>query len=432
MFDGTSPLHRNAPAVVAPAPTHGSAITTDLRHVVFALSDALDLVGIDDLAHGKRVGVMAAECTRAGGVDAGHVAQAFDLGLLHDIGVSSTVTHGHLVAEFDWESSQVHCEVGYSLLRDFAPLAWMALPIKYHHTRWERMPLDQLPAQDALSANLVYLVDRVDALAAPHYSDGSLLISTSGIRDQIASRAGSYFAPQLVELFLDVSRSEAFWLSLEPRAVQAYLADMLAQGQTQAMDMAELKQLARMFSRIVDAKSPFTAQHSLGVANMARFLAEQLALGVDRRDMIEVAGLLHDIGKLRVPDEVLDKPAKLDERERKVMNTHSFETYQILRQIPGFEEIASWAAWHHEEPDGNGYPFHLAASTLPLEARILRVADIFQAMVQDRPYRAGLSPTAVGDFMQDMARQGRVEASIVELATRNLDSAIAAARSSPP
>lgn len=432
MFDGTPPLHHNAPATVAPAPTPGSAITTDLRHVVFALSDALDLVGIDDLAHGKRVGVMAAECTRARGVDARRVAQLFDLGLLHDIGVSSTVTHAHLVAEFDWESSQVHCEVGYSLLRDFAPLAWMALPIKYHHTRWDRMPLEQLPAQDALAANLVYLVDRVDALAAPHYSDGSLLISTSGIRDQIASRAGSYFAPELVELFLDVSRSEAFWLSLEPRAVQAYLADMLAHGQTQAMDMAQLKQLARMFSRIVDAKSPFTAQHSLGVANMARFVAEQLGLGAHRCDMIEVAGLLHDIGKLRVPDEVLDKPAKLDERERKVMNTHSFETYQILRQIPGFEEIASWAAWHHEEPDGNGYPFHLAASSLPLEARILRVADIFQAMVQDRPYRAGLSPAAVGNFMQDMARQGRVDASIVELATTNLDSAIAAARSSPP
>jgi putative nucleotidyltransferase with HDIG domain len=425
MFDGSSRVQGHSPAAASQSTR---SLTTDLRHVIFALSDALDLVGIDDLAHGKRVGIMAAECAKAQGADAGRVAQLFDLGLLHDVGVSSTTTHGHLVAEFDWESSQVHCEVGYALLRDFAPLAWMALPIKYHHTRWERLPLQLLPTQVALAANLVFLVDRVDALAAAHYADGSLLINTQDIRDQIAGLAGSYFAPELVAIFLDVSRSEAFWLSLEPRAVQAYLADMQGQGQTQAMDMAELKQLARIFSQIVDAKSPFTAQHSLGVAKLGRYLAEGLGVSRHHCDMVEIAGLLHDIGKLRVPDEVLDKPAKLDDRERKVMNTHSFETYQILRQIPGFEDIARWAAWHHEEPDGNGYPFHLAGSTLPIEARILRVADIFQAMVQDRPYRAGLSPAAVGEFMQEMVRQGRVEAPIVELVMANVDAAMMAAR----
>ncbi len=427
MFDGTSRIQPAGAAAVRTDSQGSDTVITDLRHVVFALSDALDLVGIDDLAHGKRVGIMAAECARAQGAEAREIARMFDLGLLHDVGVSSTVTHGHLVAEFDWESSQVHCEVGHALLHDFAPLAWMALPIRYHHTRWERMPRTLLPAQDALAANLVYLVDRVDALAAAHYADGSLLISTQGIRDQIAGHAGSYFAPELVELFLEVSRSEAFWLSLEPRAVQAYLAEMLAQGQTHATGMAELRQLAGIFSRIVDAKSPFTAQHSLGVAKLSRHLAERLGVGPGHCDKIEVAGLLHDIGKLRVPDEVLDKPARLDERERKVMNTHSFETYQILRPIPGFEEIAAWAAWHHEEPDGNGYPFHLPADRLPLEARILRVADIFQAMAQDRPYRAGLPAGAVADFMQGLARQGRIDPAILAAATADMDAAMAAA-----
>jgi response regulator RpfG family c-di-GMP phosphodiesterase len=124
MFDGSSRVQGRSPAAASQSTR---SLTTDLRHVIFALSDALDLVGIDDLAHGKRVGIMAAECAKAQGADAGRVAQLFDLGLLHDVGVSSTTTHGHLVAEFDWESSQVHCEVGYALLRNFAPLAWMAL-----------------------------------------------------------------------------------------------------------------------------------------------------------------------------------------------------------------------------------------------------------------------------------------------------------------
>lgn len=402
----------------------------DLRHVVYALSDALDLVGVDDIAHGKRVGIMAAECAQAQGCSRAETAFLFDLGLLHDVGVSSTVTHGHLVAEFDWESSQGHCAVGYELLRDFAPLVNMALPIRYHHTHWESLCERGIEPDVARWANLIYLVDRVDSMAAPYYANGTLLMQTQAIRERIAERAGSYFSPALVDIFLEASRPEAFWLNLEARGIQAYLADMLAQSQPYVATVNELKQLATIFSRIVDAKSPFTAEHSLGVARLARFLAEKLGVSAENCDKIEIAGLLHDIGKLRVPDEMLDKPAKLDERERKVMNTHSFETYQILHTVPGFEEIAPWAAYHHEEPGGAGYPFRLKAEHLDLEARILRVADIFQAMVQDRPYRQGLSAAKVLAFMRELVARGSVEADIVAVVEADIDAAMVAARPS--
>ena len=143
--------------------------------------------------------------------------------------------------------------------------------------------------------------------------------------------------------------------------------------------------------------------------------------------MLEVAALLHDLGKLRVPDEVLNKPGQLDVHERQIMNTHSFETYQILRKIDGFEEIALWAAYHHEEPDGMGYPFHVSEAQMSIEARILRVADIFQAMVQDRPYRAGLNPQQIQTFMQDLADKGKLDAQVVQVAMAHLPAALAAA-----
>lgn len=409
---------------------HDLVLHADLRHVIYALSDALDLVGIDDIAHGKRVGIMAAECAQSQGWPRAETAFLFDLGLLHDAGVSSTVTHGHLVTEFDWESSHGHCHVGYELLRDFAPLARMAIPIRYHHTHWSQLCELGVEPQMARWANLIYLVDRVDALAAQHYANGNLLMQTQRIREQIAGRSGTNFAPELVEVFLAASRSEAFWLNLEARGIQAYLADMLAQSQPYVATVQELKQLATIFSRIVDAKSPFTAEHSLGVARLARFLAEKLGVSAENCDKIEIAGLLHDIGKLRVPDEILDKPAKLDERERKVMNAHSFETYQILHTVPGFEEIAPWAAYHHEEPGGTGYPFRLRAEHLDLEARILRVADIFQAMVQDRPYRQGLSAAEVLGFMRELVARGSVEADIAAVVEADIDGAMAAARPS--
>jgi len=404
------------------------SIRADLRHVIYALSDALDLVGVDDVAHGKRVGIMAAECGKVMGLSEAECTFLFDLGMLHDIGVSSTQTHRHLVQEFDWEGSQGHADVGYRLLRDFAPLARMAGPIRYHHTRWELLSALEVEPEIARQANLILLVDRVDALTAPYYASNAALLHREEIREKIKGRSKVYFAPELVDVFMQASRTEAFWLLLEPRSVQGYLQDQLARGQLYDASVAELKQLAAIFSRIVDAKSPFTAEHSLGVARLARLLADRMGLGEEVCDKIEIAGLLHDLGKLRVPDEILDKPGKLDADERLVINTHSFETYQILRNIKGFEDIAPWAAHHHEEPGGSGYPFRLEGSALPLPARILRVADIFQAMVQDRPYRKGLSASEAMAFMDSLMQQGRVDADIIAIVERCLDDAMQAAR----
>lgn len=403
-------------------------LQADLRHVIYALSDALDLVGVDDVGHGKRVGAMAAACGRLSGLGEREVTALFDLGMLHDIGVSSTRVHAHLVEEFDWAGSQEHCGTGRDLLAGFPPLAAMAGPVAWHHTRWDALASMDLDPDIAWKANLVLLVDRVDALMAPHYGNREVFACAQDVRAQIQARAGTYFAPRLVELFLEASRPEAFWLVLEPRAMQASLQDLLAQGRPYQATVQEVMGLARIFARIVDAKSPFTAAHSRGVANLARFLGEQAGLERATCDKLEIAGLLHDLGKLRVPDEILDKPNRLDEVERQVINTHSFETYQILRRVQGFEEITLWAAYHHEEPGGRGYPFHLDADQLPLEARIMRVADIFQAMVQDRPYRHGLAAEEVLAFLERLAAQGRLDDKVLALATASMDGAMEAAR----
>lgn len=396
-------------------------LQANFRQVVYALSDALDLVGVDDVAHGKRVGIMAAECAKVMDWPAQQVCFAFDLGLLHDIGVSSTISHQHLVTEFDWAGSQAHAIVGYELLKNFEPLANMAEPIRYHHTRWDALIDTRVDRATCRLANLILLVDRVDAMTAPYYASNQVMQHTSQIRHEIESRAGTYFDPELVQVFLKASAHEAFWLNLEPRAIEGYLQTMLKSCERQASSNDHLLALARIFSNIVDAKSQFTAAHSLGVSKVARALAEFMDVPAAQCDELEVAGLLHDLGKLRVPDEVLDKPAPLDANERVVMNAHSFETMQILRKIDGFEHIAAWAADHHEAPGGQGYPHGLDGAALPLEARILRVADIFQAMVQNRPYRAGLSRTQVADFMRELQAQGSVDTAIVDVLLAHLD-----------
>lgn len=404
-------------------------MVTSLSQIICALSDALDLVGVDDVAHGKRVGVMAAQCAAAYGMDSAECEFLIDLGLLHDIGVSSTQTHQHLLLEFDWEHSQDHATRGYGLLKSFAPLARLATPVRYHHTRWDKLASmigEVLTEREALEANLIFLVDRVDTFAAPYYGE-NLFEHVEAIRERIRSVTGSYFAPDLVDAFMAASSTEAFWLELEPRALRQRLADHVAAAEVRALTEHELLQLAKIFARIVDAKSRFTHEHSEGVTRLAVYLGQVLGLAPDACLRLEIAGLLHDLGKLRIPDEILDKPGPLTVHERHVMNTHSYETFQILAEIPGFEEIARIAAYHHEVPDGSGYPFHLQGDALSLEARILRVADIFQAMAQNRPYRAGLSAAEIKTYLDSLVAQGKLDETVVAAATRDMAAAMRAA-----
>lgn len=405
----------------------------DLRQVVYALSDALDLVGVDDVAHGKRVGIMSAQCASAMGWPVELQTLLFDLGMLHDIGVSSTQTHQHLLQEFDWPDSQTHAKLGYQLLREFPPLAPLAVPILHHHTRWDKL-LQMVPSElsmaQALQANMIYMTDRVDTFAAPFYGP-YLFDHVAEIQQRVRSVSGTYFSPELVDAFMRASQAQSFWLMLEPRSIQLYLQDQLGQGMSPRVGMHELHVLASIFSRIVDAKSEFTATHSLGVSRLARLLAEKMGVSQDHCDKLEIAGLLHDLGKLRVPDEILNKPGKLNEHERQIMNTHSFETYQILRKIDGFGEIALWAAYHHEEPQGTGYPFHVQEKDLSLEARILRVADIFQAIAQTRPYRQGMTVEQIKTFLLDLSHQGKLDAQVVNVAIANMAESMAAALSAP-
>ncbi len=393
----------------------------NLRQAIYALSDALDLVGIDDVYHGKRVGIMATECGRALGWNENRLCDLFDAGLLHDCGVSSTQVHRNLVTQLDWEHSQEHCIRGHALLQGFPPLAHLAQTVRYHHTHWDALIQLGLPEPAALQANLIYLADRADALASPYYGQDTLLLQRGKIHDTLRRHSGSLFAPQLVEAFLGASQSEAFWLNLEPRSIALYLADMAASGQSTQLDYATLKQLALLFSTIVDAKSAFTVEHSLGVARLARFLGEKSGLPAETCDKLEIAGLLHDVGKLGVADGILEKPAPLDGRERAAMMRHSFESYQLLRHIPGFEDIALWCAFHHETPDGKGYPFHRHSPALSQEARIVTLADIFQALAQKRPYRDALPPSDILLHLKEFAAAGQLEAALVTLAEQNLE-----------
>ncbi len=141
----------------------------------------------------------------------------------------------------------------------------------------------------------------------------------------------------------------------------------------------------------VDAKDPYTQGHSQRVAEYAVALARQLGLSEDEIDLIHITGTLHDVGKIGVPDAVLKKPGRLETEERLVMETHPVLGEVIVRKAPKLAHALPGVRHHHERWDGGGYPDGLAGEAIPRIARILAVADTFDAMTSDRPYRKGLS-----------------------------------------
>lgn len=400
----------------------GESLTTvNLREVVRALSDMLDLVGVDDFYHGKRVAYMSLECMRLHhpGSDESLLSTTFDAALLHDCGVSSTSIHKKLISELDWDDSHIHCERVHDLLVKHNSLAFLAPIVLYHHTHWDKLRHMELSDRIKLISNCIYMTDRIDSLSA-QYAPHELLFNSEKIRLTIAKYRGTLFAPQLVDTFLSISQSEIFWFTLFPPHIDYYLAEIEIAAHEQTIDHDSLIKIASLFADIIDAKSPFTAEHSYGVAHLARFIGELYGLSNNIRNELELAGFLHDLGKLKVPDEILEKNGPLNAMERSVIMQHSFETFQILRQISGFESIARLAAFHHEAPSGNGYPFHMHDADLSVEAKIIAVADVFQALSQTRPYRASQPPEEIRNVLYGMADAKKLDGKIVTLVTNNL------------
>lgn len=153
----------------------------------------------------------------------------------------------------------------------------------------------------------------------------------------------------------------------------------------------------------IDAKDPYTCGHSSRVSKLAEMLACELGFDPDMVETVRMAGLLHDIGKIGVPDAILGKPDKLTDEEFAEMRKHPELGYRILRGIPQFEAMLPGVRHHHESWDGSGYPSGLAGEEIPPIARLLAVADAFDAMTSDRPYRAGMSLGVV----EEILREGR-------------------------
>jgi putative two-component system response regulator len=191
--------------------------------------------------------------------------------------------------------------------------------------------------------------------------------------------------------------------ALEDRA--AWLAEKVAEATSEILDR-EREMITRL-SRAAEFRDPETGAHIMRMAHYSRLIAAQLGLHKEDQDLILGASPMHDVGKIAIPDHILLKPGRLDDEEMVVMKTHAEKGYEILRGSKSrLLDLAALIAWtHHEKFDGSGYPRGLKGEDIPLPGRIVAVADVFDALTSERPYKKAWEIETAIQWLQDQAGQ---------------------------
>lgn len=371
-------------------------VSVDLRQVLFEMASALDAVGIDDIHHGHRVAYIAYQCAQRMGWGEEKAQIAFALGLIHDCGVTQSEERVSLFSEMAPEDTLNHCLKGYQLLKACPPLAALAMPILHHHTWWcELNTLVDVSEEDKQFAALIFMSDRVDYLHANYCPDsyGNVThTSRAVISQELLVNSGMMFEPNQVQHMVELLDSDDFWFSMDSRYIE-HIANRFEAVPFFSTHLAleETISVAELFAQIVDAKSSFTFEHSRNVAQITEFLGLQLGYSERFQRMLYLAGLVHDIGKLKTPVDILHKPGRLTEEEYVCIRRHATDTRHALMKMFRCQQVIDWASNHHERLDGSGYPLGKVADELDQPSRIVAVADVFQALTQSRPYREGVS-----------------------------------------
>ncbi|MBF0555269.1 MAG: HD domain-containing protein [Nitrospirae bacterium] len=394
-----------------------SNMKVKLGALLATFSKTLDYVDRTLSNHHLRVAIIADDIAKTSGLSRQVRRDIFVAATLHDIGVFS-LREKLSLGDYDIKNPYEHAEKGYCMIKEFVVLNNVAPIVRHHHIRWDDGRGRYFGEEEVhQGAHIIHLADRIEILLDKGIG---VLQQRDPIVKAISSRANTLFDPRLVEVFADLSEKECFWFDASYSEVNELIFNSEAIPEKE-LNIDELEEVARLFSHVIDFRSVFTAVHSAGVSEVASALARLVGFSSLECRLVAIAGYLHDIGKLAVPTEILEKPGKLDEAEMNIMKSHTYYSYTILNLVKGLETVNMWASFHHERMDGKGYPFHFKGDSLPIGSRIMAVADVLTAISEDRPYRKGMDKETALFVIQDLGSKNALDRAIIKTAVAHFD-----------
>lgn len=382
-----------------------------LTQLTDTLSRASDMVSPALNGHQQQVAYISWHIGKILELDNHRMNQLYAASVLHDIGGLSMKDRLNLLS-FELVNPHLHGEVGWLLLKDYPEFYKEATMIRHHHVPWNHGQGKTNRGEDVpLESHIIHMADRI---TTAHTFSTSALNEAPFISHKIESQKGSKFHPELVEAFQELKNKEYFWLDL-----QSILSEKPCysppQPENKEIEEKRLLPISTLFARVIDFRSRFTAVHSNGVSAVATKMAVCMGLPESTCREIHIAGHLHDIGKLTVPSEILDKPGPLTKEEYNTMKGHTYYGYTLLKDLKGMERIKEYVSFHHEKMDGSGYPFKRTEAELSTGSRIMAVADILTALTENRPYRKGMSDHKALLILGEMAEQKKLDPQMVQL-----------------
>ncbi|WP_261856808.1 HD-GYP domain-containing protein [Clostridium folliculivorans] len=389
-----------------------------MNEFLTAVSFALDFIEMDLAGvtsnHGKRTAYISLKIAKELGLSFKELHDIVALGILHDIGAVERGLVRKINTESEYslknaEDTVAHCSIGENSISMYPFLTDVTNIIKYHHERYDGTGYFNIKGEDIPKmSQIISLADEIELNFDLRTNDFRI---RKEIHDFIKGKANTHYSTKLVEAFIKVSSHTSFWIDLKDNFIAAALQKAQPKYSVE-ISFEQIRSITQVLSRIIDSKSQYTQRHSKELSEKVDVMAQFYDYSDEERFKLIIAADLHDLGKLAVPNDILDSTSSLSEEEFSVIKEHTYYTRVALEQITGFEDIAEWSANHHEKLNGLGYPFGKSHKQLDFNSRLMGCLDIYQALTEERPYRQLLGHKEAMDILNDMCKNGFIDSNI--------------------
>ena len=392
----------------------------ELNEILYAVSSGLDAVENELLGvrpgHCKRIAALSIMLGKALGLTPDELVDLAAFSILHDCALTQInqeeleyqkYNDGQGYSELDFNSRR--CKISEYNTK-YMPFKTNNRDVLLLHRENAdgSGPQGRTYDRTPIKAQIIHLADSIDSafdITNPSRDTYGAIIY------YVKSNAGTMFSREVVDTFCKTFKMKHL-NNISITNVSTFLRKATKHFNDE-YSQQEVINLATLIAKIIDFKSHYTCRHSSGVAVNCKIMAEHYKFPDEKLTRFYLAGALHDVGKLKISNAILQKPSRLDDSEYEIMKKHAYYTYEIVSEIKNMDDIKVWAAHHHEKLNGSGYPFALKEADLSHEERLMACCDIYQALTEERAYKKGFSHEEAISIMRDMAMKGEIDFGIM-------------------